>query len=151
MFRLRNKKNSFLVHTLIWRPIFILLRDAIWIVLSSLLAHPSSKCAIVISQCPVSTVYRQQFALTDEQWHEISNNGVCATSKGSDLPAHTCRLIRAFASLLNILWLLSYWTSFGVSNAKARLTPTLVKMPHCWKSHVAAYMTTPPITRQICI
>ena len=31
------------------------------------------------------------------------------TSKGSDQPAHTRRLIRAFASRLNILWLLSYW------------------------------------------
>ena len=44
-----------------------------------------------------------------EQWHEISNNVVCATSKGSDQPAHTHRLIRACASRLNILWLLSYW------------------------------------------
>ena len=44
-----------------------------------------------------------------EPWHEISNNVVCATSKGSDQPAHTHRLIRAFASRLNILWLISYW------------------------------------------
>ena len=35
--------------------------------------------------------------------HEISNNVVCATSKGSDQPAHTCSLIRAIASRLNIL------------------------------------------------
>ena len=41
--------------------------------------------------------------ITFEPWHEISNNVVCATSKGSDQPAHTCRLIRAFASRLNIL------------------------------------------------
>ena len=38
-----------------------------------------------------------------EPRHEISNNVVCATSKGSDQPAHTRSLIRAFASLLNIL------------------------------------------------
>ena len=38
-----------------------------------------------------------------EPWHKISNNVVCATSKGSDQPAHTRRLIRAFASRLNIL------------------------------------------------
>ena len=44
-----------------------------------------------------------------EPWHEISNNLVCATSKGSDQPAHTHRLIRAFAGRLNILWLLNYW------------------------------------------
>ena len=35
--------------------------------------------------------------------NEISNNVVCATSKGSDQPAHTRSLIRAFASRLNIL------------------------------------------------
>ena len=41
----------------------------------------------------------------NEPWHEISNNvvHVYATSKGSDQPAHTRRLIRGFASRLNIL------------------------------------------------
>ena len=34
---------------------------------------------------------------------EISNNVVCATSKGSDQPAHTRSLITAFAHHLNIL------------------------------------------------
>ena len=38
-----------------------------------------------------------------EPRHEISNNVVCATSKSSDQPAHTRRLIRAIASRLNIL------------------------------------------------
>ena len=45
---------------------------------------------------------------TYEPWHEISNNVVCATSNASDQPAHTRRLIRAFASRLNILRVLSY-------------------------------------------
>ena len=45
----------------------------------------------------------------NEPRHEISNNVVCVTSKGSDQPAHMCRLIRVFASGLNILWILSYW------------------------------------------
>ena len=40
---------------------------------------------------------------TNEPQHEIANNVVCATSKSSDQPAHTRRLIRAFASPLNIL------------------------------------------------
>ena len=39
----------------------------------------------------------------NESRHEVSNNVVCATSKGSDQPAHTRRLIRAFAARLNIL------------------------------------------------
>ena len=38
-----------------------------------------------------------------EPRHEISNNVVCDTSKGSYQPAHTRSLIRAFASHLNIL------------------------------------------------
>ena len=42
-----------------------------------------------------------------EPVHEISNNVVCATSKASDQPAHTRSLIRAFASRLGILLLLS--------------------------------------------
>ena len=38
-----------------------------------------------------------------EPRHEILNNVVCATSKASDQLAHMRRLIRAFASCLNIL------------------------------------------------
>ena len=49
--------------------------------------------------------------LINEPRHEISNNVVCATSKGSDQPTHTRSLIRAFSSRLNILWILSYWRS----------------------------------------
>ena len=40
---------------------------------------------------------------TYEPRHEISNNVVCATSKGSDQPAPTRSLIRALACRLNIL------------------------------------------------
>ena len=45
-----------------------------------------------------------------EPRHGISHNLVCATSKASDQPAHMRSLIRAFASRLNILWLLIYWS-----------------------------------------
>ena len=44
-----------------------------------------------------------------EPRQEISKNNVCATSKASDQSAHTRSLIRAFASRLNILWVLSFW------------------------------------------
>ena len=44
-----------------------------------------------------------------EPQHEISNNVVCATSKGSDQLAQMHSLIIAFASRLNIPWLFSYW------------------------------------------
>ena len=46
-----------------------------------------------------------------EPRHGISNNVIHAMSKASDQPEHTCSLIRASASCLNILWLLSYWLS----------------------------------------
>ena len=66
----------------------------------------------------ISSIYAPCTAITHEPVHEISNNVVCATSKASDQPAHTCSLIRAFASHLNILWVL---TTFGVSKLKRRL------------------------------
>ena len=46
-----------------------------------------------------------EFRINPEIFHpyEISNNVVCASSKGSDQPAHSRSLIRTFASRLNIL------------------------------------------------
>ena len=49
--------------------------------------------------------------ITNEPQHEFSNNVKCSTSIASDQPMHTWSLIRAFASSLNILWLLSYCTN----------------------------------------
>ena len=83
------------------------------------------------------------FWLINEPWHEISNNVVCATSKGSDQPAHTHSLIRVFASRLSILSLrlltehhLEFLSLKGDCTGWSE--STLVKMPYCWKSHVAA-------------
>ena len=53
------------------------------------------------------TSYLMPFTINEPR-HDISNNVVCATSKGSDQPAHTGSLIRAFASRLNILGLLGH-------------------------------------------
>ena len=61
-----------------------------------------------VSCCP-RNVYKDyshinmQCGKSYESRHEISNNVVCATSKGSDQPAHKRSLIRAFASRLDIL------------------------------------------------
>ena len=62
---------------------------------------------VIISQsfCSCSLLFLNWF----EPWHEISNNLVCATSKGSDQPVHMRSLIRAFTCSSNILWVLSYW------------------------------------------
>ena len=57
-------------------------------------------CVCEQVQHPVKSVAIQSDI---EPRHEILNNVVCATSKGSDQPVHTRRLIRAFASRLDIL------------------------------------------------
>ena len=48
-------------------------------------------------------IKRHSPSILYEPVHEISNNVVYATSKGSDQPAHMRSLIRAFACPLNIL------------------------------------------------
>ena len=88
----------------------------------------------------------QHFLVMYEPWNEISNKKVCATSKGSDQPAQTRSLIRAFASRLSILWLLSYYlNTIWVSKLKRRLQRLVrvynVKMPHCWNSHATAQLS----------
>ena len=76
--------------------------------------------------------------MTNEPQHEISNNVVCATSKGSDQPAHT-RSINAellTEHQLEFLSLKGGCTGWSES--------TLVKMPHCWKLYVTAQITPYP-------
>ena len=83
------RENTFL------RAIFFILRDNIFFCASS--SHPICSDA--------------QGNIKFEPRHEIANNVVLATSKGSDQPAHKRSLIRAFASPLYILWLLGYYTN----------------------------------------
>ena len=72
--------------------------------------------------------------------NEISNNVVCAASKGSDQPAHMRCLIRATASRLNILWLSKHQLKFLSlkGGCPCWSQSTLVKMPQFRKSHLAA-------------
>ena len=71
-----------------------------------------------------------------EPWHVISNNVVCATIKASDQPVHTRSLIRAFASGLNILWVLSYWLSIVWSfSAKIEAAQARLRL-HLSKCHI---------------
>ena len=80
----------------------------------------------------------------NEPRHEISNNVVYATSKGSD---HRRSLIRAFASHFNIMNIklltkhhLEFLSLKGGCTGSSESTH--VKMPHCWKSHVMAQIVT---------
>ena len=68
--------------------------------------------SLMLNVCLTYIIYQPQTKILDtlrgtilkyEPRHEISNNVVCVTSKGSDQPAHTRRLIRAFAGRLIIL------------------------------------------------
>ena len=70
---------------------------------------------------------------------------VCATNKGSDQPAHTRSLINVFASRLNKILTkhrLKFLSLKGCYTGPYE--PTLVKMPHCWKSHVTAQCILAP-------
>ena len=80
-----------------------------------------------------------------EPMHEIPNSVVCATSKASDQPAHTRSLISSFASRLSILYMIvKLLTEYHLEflslkrDCRGSSESTLVKMPHCWKSHAPA-------------
>ena len=79
---------------------------------------------------------------------QISNNVVCATSNGSDQPAHKRSLIRDFASRLKTLMCVKLLTEHRLEflSLKGGCTglceSTLVKIPHCWKSHVTAHLSS---------
>ena len=80
--------------------------------------------------------------LINEPRHEISNNVVCAASKLSDQPALTRSLVKAFASM-DVKPLTVRYLEFVILIGCCTGPPesTLVKMSHCWKSHVAAQMS----------
>ena len=74
--------------------------------------EPAQTCNLVrllhyyiVSKCVVTAhkLIAHETTTEIESQHEISNNVVCATSKGSDQPAQTRSLVRAFANRLNIL------------------------------------------------
>ena len=56
-----------------------------------------------IGQQCVIVVFPGHITFINKPQHEISNDVVWVTSKGSDQPAHTRSLVRASASGLNIL------------------------------------------------
>ena len=79
-----------------WQPLFFYQRNY---------CHEIITCAKwkAPQQYKYKTLKMNQKPNAYEPVHEISNKVVCATSKGSDQPAHMHSLIRAFASRLNIL------------------------------------------------
>ena len=77
---------------------------------------------------------------------------ICATSKGSDQPAHTRRLIRALCLLLNYYISVKLLIELNLvflsitGGCTGSSESTLVKMTHCWKSHVTVqtFLNTGP-------
>ena len=71
---------------------------------------------------------------------------VCATGKSSDQPAHTCSLIRAFASRLTISLMVKLLAEHNLEflSFKGGCTGSSesirVKMPHYWEAHIAAQL-----------
>ena len=87
--------------------------------------------------------------IKNEPRHEISSNVICETSKGSDQPVHMRRLVRAFASRMNIILTEHHLEFLSLKGGfKGLSESTLVKMPHCWKSHVTAQMYS--TARKLC-
>ena len=72
----------------------------------------------VSDKCNFALIYSGNafFAPINGPKYEISNNVVCASTKGLDQSAHLSSLIRAFASHLKTIDQLA----FGVSNLKRR-------------------------------
>ena len=64
---------------------------------------------------------------------------VCATSKGLDQPAHTRSLIRAEREYFMTVKLLTDFLSLK-GGCTGLAESTLVKIPHCWKSHVTTHI-----------
>ena len=70
---------------------------------------------------------------------------VCVSSKGSDQPAHTRSLIRALCSSLEYYMIVKLLSEHHLESLSLKggctdsSESTLVKLPHCWKSHVAAH------------
>ena len=87
---------------------------------------------------------RIQFSTRNEPQHGISNNVVCANSLASDQSVQTRSLIRAFASRLSILRLVKLLTEHHLEFLSLKggclSESTIVKIPHCWNSHVIAQM-----------
>ena len=122
---------------------------AVWLLLAGICHKKSPQyTASLVSKCENGTIHSSKgsmvpYRLLFEPVHEISNNVVCATSKGSDQPAHMRCLIRAFARRLNILSVkLLIEHLLVVLSLKGGCTcsseSTLVKMSHCWKLHATA-------------
>ena len=68
--------------------------------------------------------------------HEISNNIVCATSKGSDQPAHSLEC--SMSVKLKTEYLLEVLSLTG--GCRGSSESTLAKMSNCWKSHAKAQL-----------
>ena len=75
---------------------------------------------------------------------------VCSTSKSSNQPAYPRSLIRAFASRLNIIWVLHHLDFLSLKGGcTGSSESTLVKLSYCRKLHVSLQKNMKDITLKI--
>ena len=79
--------------------------------------------------------------IINEAWHEFSNNVLYATSKGLDQTAYMQSLARALdiprTFNLEAIYILYVYFHLRFNYKRKIIWSFLVKMPHCWTSHVA--------------
>ena len=114
------------------------LRKSMAQVVAGKLTTDRTTCTIYLSQSTCSKFL--QYLKTNTIWAltwDFQQCGMCDRQRLWSDCAYMRSLIRAFTSRLNILSVLSY-LEFQSSTGSSE--STLVKIPHCWKSHVAAHM-----------
>ena len=84
------------------------------------------------------------FQVHNMPWHGISNNVVCATCKASDQPAQYAQSDQSLCYSLEYSMIVKLLTEHHLEflslngGCTGLSESTLDKIPHCWKSHVAA-------------
>ena len=101
----------------------------------------TSKCHIykpqTIGKPHILSLFLKAF-LIYEPWHDISNIVVCATSDASDQPWYTGgSLIRAFASRLNVLWVLTYWLNIRLKGGCTGSSESTLSKSHIVGNHTS--------------
>ena len=89
------------MHTHIIAILYFFRNHMLWVLIGSILKRFLGVITVFAFIDIISKKIFQNIII--EPRHEISNNVACATGKGSDQPAHTPSLIRAFGGRSNVL------------------------------------------------
>ena len=103
---------------------------------NSHIAHPVHGKSLVYSKL----THRPPDDVIFEQQHEISNNVVCAISKASDQSDQS--QCQSLEYSMSVKLLTEHHLEFLslIGGCTGSFEYIHIKMPHCWKSHIAAHM-----------